>query len=91
MRITVKVKPNAHKNEIKRWFDETTCKIAVTAPPTGGQANKELVAYLADILDVPQRSINIVHGHGGRKKLLEIPDGMESKLHALRRDLSQDT
>jgi hypothetical protein len=91
MRITVKVKPNAQKNEIKRWFDETTCKIAVTAPPTDGQANKELISYLADTLNVPRQSVNIIHGHGGRKKLLELPDETQSKLRTLRRHLSQGT
>jgi uncharacterized protein len=28
-------------------------KIALAAPPVGGRANEGLIAYLADVLDVP--------------------------------------
>lgn len=91
MRLTAKIKPNAQKNEIIRWFDKSICKIAVTVSPTNGLANRELVNYLSERLDIPKRSIEIIHGHGGRKKLLKLPDSTQSKLSAIRRDLSNRT
>jgi uncharacterized protein YggU (UPF0235/DUF167 family) len=37
-----------------------------------GAANDALVRYLAEVLDVPRASIELLSGHSGRRKLLAI-------------------
>lgn len=89
MRLTVKVKPNANKNEIKRWFDDKTCKISVTAPPQDGKANKELLGFLAKLLDIPKSSITIIHGANSKTKLIEIPDAAKLKIKDMQNQLGE--
>lgn len=70
--ITVRVTPKAKKNAIYQILDDGTIKIRLTAPPVEGQANKSLVAFLADILDVRPAQIEIVAGLAGKDKLISI-------------------
>jgi uncharacterized protein YggU (UPF0235/DUF167 family) len=47
-------------------------KLQVTAPPVEGAANAAVADLLAKWLKVPRRSVAIVHGHGGRDKVVMI-------------------
>jgi uncharacterized protein YggU (UPF0235/DUF167 family) len=38
-----------------------------------GKANEELVRFLAEELEVPKGSINLLRGAGGRQKMVELP------------------
>ncbi len=49
----------------------------VAAAPERGRANKELCSFLADMLDIPRRSVSVVAGHGARVKVVEI-DGLDA-------------
>jgi uncharacterized protein (TIGR00251 family) len=87
-RISVKVQPGASRERlIGKTADEW--KIALTAPPVEGRANRACTEFLAALLDVPRSAVTIVHGESSRRKLIQI-DGMaqdevESKLdHAVR-------
>lgn len=71
MKITVRVKPNARKNEIKQ-IDATNFFMSVTAPPVEGKANEKLIEVLADYFGRPKRSITILRGIGGKMKIVEI-------------------
>lgn len=44
-------------------------KIAVQAPPVEGRANEALIAFLAELLGVPKRSVEIVSGELSRSKV----------------------
>lgn len=70
-RIAVRVQPRASRNRVEGVHGGRV-KIRLTAPPVEGAANKALVAFLADVLDVPKRSIAIVQGHRGREKVVEV-------------------
>ncbi len=70
-RIAVRVQPRASRNRVEGVHGGRV-KIRLTAPPVEGAANKALVAFLADVLDVPRRSIAIVQGHRGREKVVEV-------------------
>lgn len=72
--IAIRVTPRASKNEIVQVMGDGTIKIRLTAPPVDGKANKELVDFLSDILDVPKSKIDIVAGQTGRDKLVTILD-----------------
>jgi uncharacterized protein (TIGR00251 family) len=63
----VKVVPRASRNEIAD-VQNGTLRIRVTAPPAKGAANKALLDFLADILDVPKLDLEIISGHSSRKK-----------------------
>jgi len=71
MKISVKVKPNAHKNEVKQ-IDTNNFVVSVTAPPVEGKANEKLIEVLAEHFGKPKRSIMILHGGTGRIKIVEI-------------------
>jgi uncharacterized protein len=49
----------------------------VAAPAVGGAANQSLLRLLSDELGVPRRSVRIVAGATGRRKLVVV-DGLEA-------------
>ena len=79
--IAVRVTTRASKNQIVGALNDGTVKIRVTAAPTEGQANDELVKFLSDVLDVPKSRIEIVAGATGRDKLISVLDMDSETLH----------
>lgn len=71
MRIRVRVKANARKNEVKR-LDENHLLISVTAPPVEGKANEKVIELLAEYFDRPKRCITILRGKASRDKIVEV-------------------
>jgi len=47
-------------------------KIALTAPPVDGKANKELLKFMAKYFKLPQRGIQITVGESSRSKTILI-------------------
>lgn len=78
MEITIKLMPNAQKNEISGWetsnTNEKVLKIRVTAIPEDGKANKALIALLSKEWKIPKSSIEIIRGETARTKTIFIPD-----------------
>lgn len=72
--ITVKVIPRSSRNEIAGVQEDGTIRIRLTAAPVEGQANKALVEFLAEILDIAKSKIEIIGGLSGRNKLITILD-----------------
>ena len=70
-RISLRIQPGAPKNEVA-GFANGVWKIKITAPPVEGKANKELIEYLSEILDVAKSRITIVKGERGRDKVVSI-------------------
>lgn len=77
MFISVRVYPNAAVNEMAGFIDGVF-RIKVAAPPVKGKANKELLAFLSQLLGVSKSRINITRGHTTRNKLIEI-DGLSQE------------
>jgi uncharacterized protein (TIGR00251 family) len=69
--LSVKVTPNASRNEITD-FTDGVLQVKVAAPPVKGKANKELIAFLSRTLGVSRSSISIVKGHTSRNKVIAI-------------------
>ena len=44
-------------------------KIAVQAPPLEGRANQALIAFLAEIFDLPKNAVELVTGELSRSKV----------------------
>lgn len=72
--IAIRVTPRAPKNEIVQVMGDGTIKIRLTAPPVDGKANKELIKFLSEVLDVPKSKIEIIAGKTSRDKLISILD-----------------
>lgn len=79
--IAVRLTTRASKNQIVGALNDGTIKVRVTAAPTEGQANDELVKFLSDVLDVPKSRIEIVAGSTGRDKLISVLDMDAETLH----------
>ena len=71
VRLAVKVQPRASKNEIGEVLGDEL-KIKVTAPPVDSAANEALVRFLAEKLDCPPRSVQLVRGQTSRHKIVLV-------------------
>lgn len=69
--LHILVQPKASEDRIV-GFHGDALKVKVTAPPTGGKANKRLVELLAEELSIPQSNIEVIHGNTSRRKVLRI-------------------
>lgn len=79
--ITVRVTPRARNNEIIEVLSDLTVKIRLTAPPVEGKANKALIEFLSDVLDIPKSKIEIVAGETGRDKIVSILEADSDAVH----------
>jgi len=75
--LALRVSPNARKSEFAGWTADEKGRpvllVKLAAPPVDGKANEELVRFLAEELEVPKGSINLLRGAGGRQKMVELP------------------
>ena len=71
VRRHIKVTPRARKPGIETAADGTLV-VKVREPAEDGRANAAVIEALADHFGVPKRAVSIVHGHGSRRKLIEI-------------------
>ena len=68
--LLVKVIPQSKENKIIGWEGEIL-KIRIHAVAQKGEANRELIRFLAKAINLPQRSIILVQGETSPiKKLL---------------------
>lgn len=73
MLYQVTVKPGSKKGPlVLQQGNELT--VYLRERPIAGQANRALIALLAEYFHLPKTSIQLRHGAHGRKKLLEIPN-----------------
>jgi len=71
-KIAAKVAPSAGRNSVALSEEGGTLRIAVTAPPDKGKANKAVEKLLAKTLGLPKSAVSIVAGMASRKKTIEI-------------------
>jgi uncharacterized protein (TIGR00251 family) len=81
MLLRVKVTPNAKKNQIVGWLEDTL-KVKIAAPAQKGKANKELIKFLAKELNVSRGEIEITKGYRERNKVIEISSSKQIRLPA---------
>jgi hypothetical protein len=79
MKLRVRATPNAHRNKIIGWEDDTQAgrilRVHIAAPPLEGKANAELRDFLAKTLDLPKSKVVLEKGNASRFKSFDIPDG----------------
>ena len=75
--LAVRVTPGAKRNAVTA-LKEGVWDIKIAAPPVGGRANEELVAFLSKKLDIRRNSLNVIKGHSSRNKFVSV-SGMSQK------------
>ncbi len=65
--IQVRVVPRASRDGVAGLLDDAV-KIRLQAPPVEGKANKALLRFLADALDLPARRVSLLAGDQSRHK-----------------------
>ena len=71
VRIAVQAHTGAKLNEVVR-FEEGVWHLKIAAPPTEGKANKELIEFLSEILDISKSRITIEKGITSHRKLISV-------------------
>ncbi len=70
--LSIRVNPKASKSGINGLIGDEL-KINLNAPPTDGQANKELIKLLSKTFSIPKSQVKIISGETSRsKKILLI-------------------
>jgi hypothetical protein len=69
--LSLRIQPRASRNAIVGWTGDTL-NIRLTAPPVEGAANAACLAFLADLLDLPQAQLEILRGARSRNKVVQI-------------------
>lgn len=72
LRFLVHAKPKAQKSRIGSVREDGALDVALAAQPVDGEANKELLAFLAKTLGLRKRDVTLVRGEASREKLVEV-------------------
>ncbi len=83
--LTVKVVPGASRTRVAGVWG-SALKLAVAAPPEGGQANGAVIALLAAVLGVKRGDVAILSGHGRPVKRVAVSglDAAEVRVRLMR-------
>ncbi len=85
--IELKVVPQSGKSQIV--LDKSgTLKAYVKEAPEDGKANKELIALIANIVEVPKKFVEIIGGLTSRKKKLAIDTNMNYEQFLLKLNIN---
>ncbi len=71
VRISIYVQPRASRTEVVGLHGDAI-KIRVAAPPVEGEANEEVVRFLAKKLGVPTSAVTVASGSSSRRKIVEV-------------------
>jgi len=71
MKITVKAKPLAHEEKVKK-VGQNSFEVWVKEPPVKGLANMAIANALAKYFDVSHNEVRLVSGFSSKNKIFEI-------------------
>lgn len=71
LELRIKVVPGSSRDRIAGLLGDRL-KVAVSAPPEGGKANKAVCKLLASALGVPTRDVSVTAGHTQPQKTTTI-------------------
>ena len=69
--LHVRVQPKASRNALIVEPDGRI-RIALTAPPADGAANRALKAFLAKTLGMRKSAVGVIRGHRSREKIVAL-------------------
>lgn len=84
--LCIHVQPRASRLGLCGVYGDAL-KLAITAPPVDGKANKEVVAFLASLLKIPKKDIVIIGGLQSRIKRCRIGSLAE---HEVRKRITEE-
>jgi uncharacterized protein (TIGR00251 family) len=70
-RVRLRVSPGAGRAQIVGRHGDAW-KVRVMAAPEQGRANEAVLRLLADALAIPRDTLELVSGHSGRDKIVEL-------------------
>jgi hypothetical protein len=70
-KISLRVCPGAPRNEVL-GFADGVLRVKVAAPPVKGKANRELLAFLSQLLGIKERDLAIIQGQTSRNKTVAV-------------------
>ena len=76
--LNIRVHPRSRKQDITQ-IDSDTYKVRVLAPPSKGEANKEVMKIIAAHFGLPVSLVQIVRGHASRDKVVAIQRKVQEK------------
>jgi uncharacterized protein (TIGR00251 family) len=71
--LRLRIVPNARRSEIV-GVQGDAIKVKVKAPAVEGKANEALREFLAELLEMPARAVEIMAGEKSRDKVVTIMD-----------------
>jgi uncharacterized protein (TIGR00251 family) len=71
-RLSIRVLPNAHKDEVVGQDEKGCWKIKLAAPALEGKANQALIRFLSAVSGVSVSRISIDRGERTRVKVIQI-------------------
>ena len=77
--------PGAKKNAVVR-FEDGVWHVKVAATPVEGKANKALIEFLSDVLDMPKSRISIEKGATSQRKMVVVEGITEAQSAARLQD-----
>ena len=69
--LALQIQPRASRTEVVGPLGGAL-KIRLAAPPVDGEANDELIRFLAKVLGVPKGAVEIASGSTGRRKRVRV-------------------
>ena len=73
--MLVRAKPTGKRNRIVNLTDEAV-EVELAAKPRNGEANAELITFVADLLRVKKKDIQLISGGTSRDKRLLLQSGI---------------
>ena len=80
--LALHIQPGAKKSGVVGLHGEAL-KIRLAAPPVDGKANAALLAYVAELLELPKSAVSLKSGQTSRQKVVRVEDVDEKRLAAL--------
>lgn len=71
MTFAVRVQPRASRSGVAGEIDGAL-KLRLAAPPVDGEANEELIRYLAKLFGLPRANVALVSGATTKNKVVRI-------------------
>jgi uncharacterized protein len=76
MRLAVRLTPKGGRDAVEGWIagadSAKLLKVRVAAPPEAGNANKALIALIAETFGVSRSAVTITSGETARLKLIDV-------------------
>ena len=69
--LAIKLQPRASRQQIS-GLHGTELKVSVTAPPVDAAANRALIEYFAELLEISRSNVELVKGQTSRHKTLHV-------------------